>query len=65
VAKTRRKITAEQKAAIVRRHLKDKEPISSIAEEPRLKKFEERLIRKGVSVHDPSRLFPSAGGFYR
>jgi transposase-like protein len=33
VTKTRRKFTAEQKAAIVRRHLKDKEPISSIAEE--------------------------------
>jgi transposase-like protein len=33
MTKTRRKFTAEQKAAIVRRHLKDKEPISSIAEE--------------------------------
>jgi len=30
MSKTRRKFTAEQKAAIVRRHLKDKEPISSI-----------------------------------
>jgi len=33
MTKTRRKFIAEQKAAIVRRHLKDKEPISSIAEE--------------------------------
>jgi transposase-like protein len=33
MTKTRRKFTAEQKAAIVRRHLKDKEPISSIAAE--------------------------------
>jgi transposase len=33
MTRTRRKFTAEQKAAIVRRHLKDKEPISSIAEE--------------------------------
>ena len=33
MTKTRRKFTAEQKAAIVRRHLKDKEPISAIAEE--------------------------------
>ena len=33
MTKTRRKFTAEQKAAIVRRHLKDKVPISSIAEE--------------------------------
>jgi transposase len=33
MTKTGRKFTAEQKAAIVRRHLKDKEPISSIAEE--------------------------------
>jgi transposase-like protein len=33
MTKTRRKITAEQKAAIVRRHVKDKLPISSIAEE--------------------------------
>ena len=33
MTKTRRKFTAEQKAAIVRRHLKDKEPISSIAED--------------------------------
>ena len=33
MTKTRRKFTAEQKAAIVRRHLKDKEPISSIAQE--------------------------------
>jgi transposase len=30
---SRRKFTAEQKAAIVRRHLKGKESISSIAEE--------------------------------
>lgn len=29
----RRKFTAEQKAEIVRRHLKDKTPISSLAEE--------------------------------
>jgi len=33
MTKTRKKFTAEQKAAIVRRHLKDKEPISSIAQE--------------------------------
>jgi len=33
MTKSRRKFTAEQKAAIVRRHLKGKEPISSIAEE--------------------------------
>jgi transposase-like protein len=33
MTKTRRKFTAEQKAAIVRRHLKDKEPISTIAAE--------------------------------
>jgi hypothetical protein len=33
MTKTRRKFTAEQKAAIVRRHLKAKESISSIAEE--------------------------------
>ena len=33
MTKTRRKFTAEQKAAIVRRHLKDKVPISSIAQE--------------------------------
>lgn len=33
MTKTRRKFTAEQKATIVRRHLKDKEPISAIAEE--------------------------------
>jgi transposase-like protein len=33
MTKPRRKFTAEQKAAIVRRHLKGKEPISSIAEE--------------------------------
>jgi transposase-like protein len=33
MTKTRRKFTAKQKATIVRRHLKDKEPISSIAEE--------------------------------
>ena len=31
--KSRRKFTAEQKAAIVRRHLKGKEAISAIAEE--------------------------------
>jgi transposase len=30
---SRRKFTSEQKASIVRRHLKGKEPISSIAEE--------------------------------
>jgi transposase-like protein len=30
MTKTRRKFTAEQRAAIVRRHLKDKVPISSI-----------------------------------
>ena len=33
MTKTRRKFTAERKATIVRRHLKDKEPISSIAED--------------------------------
>jgi transposase-like protein len=33
MTKTRRKFTAEQKSTIVRRHLKDKVPISSIAEE--------------------------------
>jgi transposase-like protein len=33
MTKTRRKFTVEQKAAIVRRHLKDKVPISSIAQE--------------------------------
>ena len=33
MSKSRRKFTAEQKAAIVRRHLKGREPISSIAEE--------------------------------
>jgi transposase-like protein len=33
MTKTRRKFTAEQKAEIVRRHLKDKTPISSLAEE--------------------------------
>jgi transposase-like protein len=33
MTKTRRKFTVEQKAAIVRRHLKDKVPISSVAEE--------------------------------
>jgi transposase-like protein len=33
MTKSRRKFTAEQKAAIVRRHLKGKEPISAIAEE--------------------------------
>jgi len=33
MTKNRRKFTAEQKAEIVRRHLKDKTPISSLAEE--------------------------------
>jgi transposase len=33
MTKSRRKFTAEQKAAIVRRHLKDKEAITSIAEQ--------------------------------
>ena len=33
MTKPRRKFTAEQKAEIVRRHLKDKIPISSLAEE--------------------------------
>ena len=33
MTQSRRKFTAEQKAAIVRRHLKGKESISSIAEE--------------------------------
>jgi transposase-like protein len=33
MTKSRRKFTAEQKAVIVRRHLKGKEPISTIAEE--------------------------------
>ena len=33
MTKIRREFTAEQKAAIVRRHLKGKEPISAIAEE--------------------------------
>jgi len=33
VTKSRRKFTAELKAAIVRRHLKGKLPISAIAEE--------------------------------
>jgi transposase len=33
MSQSRRKFTAEQKAAIVRRHLKGKESISSIAEE--------------------------------
>ena len=33
MTKSRRKFTAELKAAIVRRHLKGKEPISAIAEE--------------------------------
>jgi transposase len=33
MSQSRRKFTAEQKAAIVRRHLKDKEAISAIAEE--------------------------------
>ena len=33
MTKSRRKFTAEQKAAIVRRHLKGKEAISAIAEE--------------------------------
>jgi transposase len=33
MANSRRKFTAEQKADIVRRHLKGKEPISAIAEE--------------------------------
>ncbi|XZE34029.1 transposase [Pirellulaceae bacterium SH501] len=33
MTKSRRKFTAQQKAAIVRRHLKGKESISSIAEE--------------------------------
>ena len=33
MTKSRRKFTSEQKAAIVRRHLKGKEPISVIAEE--------------------------------
>ena len=33
MTKSRRKFTAEQKAAIVRRHLKGKESICSIAEE--------------------------------
>jgi transposase len=32
MSKTRRKFTDEHKAAIVRRHLKDKDPISSIAQ---------------------------------
>ena len=33
MTKNRRKFTAEQKAEIVRRHLKDRAPISSLAEE--------------------------------
>ena len=33
MTKNRRKFTAEQKAEIVRRHLKDKVPVSSLAEE--------------------------------
>lgn len=33
MTKNRRKFTAEQKAEIVRRHLKDRTPISSLAEE--------------------------------
>ena len=33
MTRNRRKFTAEQKATIVRRHLKDKTPISSLAEE--------------------------------
>jgi transposase-like protein len=33
MTKNRRKFTAEQKAEIVRRHLKDKTPISTLAEE--------------------------------
>jgi transposase-like protein len=33
MTKNRRKFTAEQKAEIVRRHLKDKTPISMLAEE--------------------------------
>jgi transposase-like protein len=33
MSRTRRKFTAQQKADIVRRHLKDKVPISSLAEE--------------------------------
>lgn len=33
MGRSRRNFSAEQKAAVVRRHLKDKEPISAIAEE--------------------------------
>ena len=33
MSRIRRKFTAQQKADIVRRHLKDKVPISSLAEE--------------------------------
>jgi transposase-like protein len=33
MSKTRRKVIAEQKATIVRRHRKDKEPIYSIVQE--------------------------------
>ena len=33
MSRNRRKFTAQQKAAIVRRHLKDKTPISSLADE--------------------------------
>ncbi len=33
MTKNRRKFTAEQRAEIVRRHLKDKTPISTLAEE--------------------------------
>lgn len=33
MGRSRRNFSAEQKSAVVRRHLKDKEPISAIAEE--------------------------------
>ncbi len=33
MTKNRRKLSAKQKAELVRRHLKDKTPISSLAEE--------------------------------
>ena len=55
MTKSRKKFTAEQKAAIVRQHLKGKESISSIAEEMSIQKS--TLLRSSRSDDCKRNLF--------
>ena len=58
--KTRKHYTAEEKVAILRRHLLDKEPISKLCDELGLQptvfyRWQKEFFENGASAFDPKR----------